>query len=76
MRKHIVGGSILAVTLSCAIALPASAATWQCDYVYDGDVAERRSVEADSEAEAQAKLDALAISEGWSIDFHLGCTEL
>ncbi|MDV3468368.1 hypothetical protein RZA67_06415 [Stenotrophomonas sp. C3(2023)] len=76
MRNHLILSSSLAVAIACAIALPASAATWQCDYVYDGDVAERRNVEADSEAEAQAKLDALAISEGWSIDFHLGCTEL
>lgn len=64
----------LAATLLLSVAsLSAHAASWRCDFVYDGDIAETHFVEADSAEQAMQRVREWAAGEHFLIDAFIGC---
>lgn len=64
----------LAATLLLSFAsLSAHAATWRCDFIYEGDIADSHYVEADSEEQAMQRVREWAAGENFLIDDFIGC---
>ncbi|MBJ7517369.1 MAG: hypothetical protein JHC82_14540 [Stenotrophomonas sp.] len=64
----------LAATLLLSFAsFSAHAASWRCDFIYDGDIADTHFVEADSEEQAMQRVREWAAGEHFLIDDFIGC---